>query len=673
MKKLNLSSGFIWHPQPAEPNEICVFTRSFSVESVPQEAIAYIAAETRYYLWVNGTQAVFEGGLFRESAPGSGWADRVDLAPYLKEGKNRIVLWVYYFGNGGRNNTRLPYAGLLFECPTLGLSSDSHFLCRKHPAFYTPGEPKPSYLYGGDNLGYDARLDPDPQFQNIEDFEPAVSVDRNIFGDLYERPIPQTRVEPELPLPELRYADGKYRAALPYAMMMLPVIYVTAQGGEKIDIRTDRYETPGGPGDEIHRYRCHRIEFICKPGENRLESLIPLFGEEILIQAEPSVQIRSVGYRNTGYDADIVGSFHSSEPLLDRLVCKAARTLYVCMRDNFMDCPDRERGQWIGDVSVQVPQAAFLLDNRAMLLVRKAIHDFITLRKGDVLVGNVPGEHFSELPAQSLAAISEWGMLAQYWKYTGDIESLQLAFQPAVQYLKLWQIGEDGLLVRRKGNWQWYDHLQNCDGPVIENAWYLSALKFLRKCADILNDHTADDFLEERIRSISEGFETHFWKGSFYSSDGRLVDDRANALAVLAGVCPKERYPAIRNILLSVFNCTVYMENFVLTALCEMGYMVDARNRMLSRYYPLAVNDNSTLWEDFFILGTKNHAWSGAPATIAFRYFMGIDIDVYSGRFAVTPCWDVLEQMDCEIPYQGQILHIKADSRTKRLDILKSV
>lgn len=42
---------------------------------------------------------------------------------------------------------------------------------------------------------------------------------------------------------------------------------------------------------------------------------------------------------------------------------------------------------------------------------------------------------------------------------------------------------------------------------------------------------------------------------------------------------------------------------------------------MLSRYYPLIVNENSTLWEDFCFLGTKNHAWSGGPLTIIHKYF----------------------------------------------------
>ena len=138
--------------------------------------------------------------------------------------------------------------------------------------------------------------------------------------------------------------------------------------------------------------------------------------------------------------------------------------------------------------------------------------------------------------------------------------------------------------------------------------------------ADIIGDESYNAFLEERIKSIRKNFNPSFWKGSYYAS-GEIIDDRANALAVLAGLCPQQYYEPVRDVLIKVFNSSIYMENYVLTALCEMGYKEDAYRRMMSRYYNLAVNQNSTLWEDFFVLVTKNHAWSGAPATIAYKYF----------------------------------------------------
>ena len=79
------------------------------------------------------------------------------------------------------------------------------------------------------------------------------------------------------------------------------------------------------------------------------------------------------------------------------------------------------------------------------------------------------------------------------------------------------------------------------------------------------------------------------------------------------------------------------MENYVLQALCEMGYTADAFKRMMSRYQPLIDNENSTLWEDFYHLGTKNHAWSGAPATVLMRYFAGIKADLSVEKTNIAP------------------------------------
>ena len=63
------------------------------------------------------------------------------------------------------------------------------------------------------------------------------------------------------------------------------------------------------------------------------------------------------------------------------------------------------------------------------------------------------------------------------------------------------------------------------------------------------------------------------------------------------------------------------MEYFVLLALCRMGYKEEAYQRMVKRYTPLVENGNSTLWEDFEILGTRNHAWSGGALTVLLDYF----------------------------------------------------
>lgn len=229
MNKLNLSAKWIWTDNNKTPDARVVFRKTLELDAILAECIAYLAVDTKYWLYINGKQVVFEGGLFRESLKGCSYADRVDLAPFLVPGKNVISVLCWFYGNGGRNNTDSTQAGFL------------------------------------------------------------------------------------------------------------------------------------------------------------------------------------------------------------------------------MDCPDRERGQWIGDVSVQLPQVGFVLDSNALLLAKKCIGDFIHLRDGDILRGNVPGQNSSELPSQSLNAIGSLGMIATYYRYTRDKSVLELCFEPCIRYLKLWELDENGLVTLPQG------------------------------------------------------------------------------------------------------------------------------------------------------------------------------------------------------------------------------
>lgn len=649
------SAQWIWTSDNKTPDQKVVFRRSFRIDSVPERATAYIAAETKYWLWINGEMAVFEGGVFRESKPGCGWADEIDIAPYLRKGDNTLAVLVWYYGNGGRNNSFCPEGGFIFSCEAIDLYSGSDFLCLRHPAYIKSDAPYPSYLYGGDNAAFDANLDIGDFTEEEFDeslFAGASVYENKVWGDMMVSLIPPLRIGERKKL-ELKKTETGYEGELPYAMTVTFSFRASdCTPGDIIDIRTDRYNVNGGPTDEFHNYNGHRIEFICEGGKNSFESLMYLYGEKVIITCHEEVDIKSFYYRESGYDCDIVGSIRTDNPIFDRLMDKCMRTLYVCMRNNFMDCPDRERGQWIGDLSVQTPQVFYVLSDSARLLLKKAISDFIGLRKGDVLCGNVPGDHYSELPSQSLVAISEFGLLAEYFDVTKDEWMPSFVLEPCVRYLKLWSLDERGLLVPRDGTYRWFDHHWNSDGDVLENCLYVSACKFALRMADITENHSFDAFLTERRDVISENIEKYYWKGAFYSSDGH-VDERPNAIAVLCGLVPEERYNDIRTVLLEVFNSTPYMERFVLLALCKMGYIKDAYLRMMSRYYNLAVNENSTVWEDFFILGTRNHAWSGSPLEIAYRYIFGITSDDGFRTFRFNPCQGIFEHAEVTFNKSG--------------------
>ena len=104
---------WIWTSNDSRTNERANFFFDLEVAHIPKTAELLIGCETKYWLFVNGEAAVFDGGLFRESSLGNGYYDSIDISKYLKIGKNSLVIHVWYYGNGGRNNSVCSKAGLI--------------------------------------------------------------------------------------------------------------------------------------------------------------------------------------------------------------------------------------------------------------------------------------------------------------------------------------------------------------------------------------------------------------------------------------------------------------------------------------------------------------------------------------------------------------------------------
>ena len=94
------------------PNTWLIYRKDVKLDAVPTEMFADIAADTKYWLWINGEPVVFEGGLKRGPAPNSIYFDRVDIAPYLKAGDNTIAVLVWHFGKNGFSHVDSGSAGL---------------------------------------------------------------------------------------------------------------------------------------------------------------------------------------------------------------------------------------------------------------------------------------------------------------------------------------------------------------------------------------------------------------------------------------------------------------------------------------------------------------------------------------------------------------------------------
>lgn len=118
-----------------ERNVWIEFRKDFDLKKKVKKAEARIAADSKYWLWINGEMAVFEGGLKRGPNRNDSYYDIIDLAPYLKKGKNDIRLLLWYFGKSGFSHNSSGKSGIIFDAPEIGLTSDRTWLSQRLDAF----------------------------------------------------------------------------------------------------------------------------------------------------------------------------------------------------------------------------------------------------------------------------------------------------------------------------------------------------------------------------------------------------------------------------------------------------------------------------------------------------------------------------------------------------------
>lgn len=627
--------------EKSAPNQWICSRKTLTLEKTPRRAVARIAADSKYWLWVNGKLVVFEGQLKRGPDPQNTYVDRVDLAGSLRKGRNTLAILLWYFGKHGFSHKSSGRAGLVFDADIDGarLVSDRTWKARVHPSYGDTGTPHPNYRLPESNIRFDARKEPvgwhTPGFDDAG-WPAAVACGTPPcppWNRLVARPIPLWK---DFGLKEYVNADalpaagtgGVIKAKLPYNAQVTPWLKIDAPAGKTIDIRTDNY-TGGGPPNV-------RAEYITRAGVQEYENLGWMNGHAVHYRVPAGVRILGLKFRETGYDTAFTGTFSCDDALLNRLRKKAVRTLYITMRDTYFDCPDRERAQWWGDAVNELGEAFYAMDLRSSLLAKKGILELIAWqRKNDTIFSPVPSGNWNkELPMQMLNSVGWYGFHT-YCFYSGDVETIRTVYPGVGRYLAVWKQGPDGLVVPRKGDWTWGDWGKNKDMTILYNGWYYLALKGRLETARLLGREDDARAAAAKMKRLAGAFNKTFWNGTAYRSPGYTgkTDDRAHALAVVSGLADPAQYPAIRAVFKKQMHSSPYMEKYVLEALYRMRYPHDAVARIRKRFKPMVESELTTLWEGWGIGkegyggGTINHAWSGGALTIMSAYMAGIAPD----------------------------------------------
>lgn len=657
--KTDWKAHWIWDRDNLTKKNVWMYLcKTVNLEKIPDSLVAHISADSKYWLYINGETVVFEGSVKRGPEKNGGYYDSIDIAPYLRKGENRICALAWYWDN----KTSYSYCGsgqggFIFEAENeeITIVSDSSWKVKRSEAFTDSSLYPPNYRLPEYSIYYDAgKTDSDwlSTDYDVSSWENATEYylgGEGAYGRLYPRGIPFLK---DFGLRDYENSEDfrnytvnklfgeKITVDIPYNAQITPYLRVIAPAGKKIRITT-----------ENTLIGAVSATYITKDGEQEFEFPGWFNGEHITYKIPKGVTVVSLQYRETGYDTEFSGNFICDDEFMNSLWQKSLRTLYVTMRDNFMDCPDRERAQWWGDVTSEMIMTMYSLDSNSYLLYQKGVEAMLShTDDSGVLQTVVPinGDYF-ELPVQQLAGIV--GFLT-YYEYTGDKAFLEKVYDASIAYLRLWEIGDNNLVVHRSGSWDWPDWGSKADMIAIENAWVYYALSSVEKMADILGKQADIGFISEMKEAIKTGYAELFTENGFRSDDVRKPDDRANALAVLSGLADKEQYATIKEVLTTTQNSSPYMEYYVLEALCKMGEYEAARDRIRDRYSDMVNEDYSTLWEFWDSWrGTKNHAWSGGPLVIMSKYFAGITpLETGYEKVKIEPQYSLSDSLSCTVP-----------------------
>ncbi len=658
-EKTDWKAKWIWDKENLTKKNVWMcFNKKISLNNIPEELIAFISADSKYWLYINGETVVYEGSVKRGPDKNSGYYDSVDIAPYLKNGENSICALVWYWDD----ETSYSYCGsgqggFIFEAlgEEFAVVTDKNWKVKRNSAYVDSSLYPPNYRLPEYSIYFDARekmadwMNADYDVSSWENATEYAVGGQGVYGKLYPRGIPflkdyglkdyENSKDYENHTVNKLFGE-KITVDIPYNAQLTPYLKVIAPAGKKIRITTEN--TLIGAVSTTYK---------TKEGEQEFEALGWFNGEHITYKIPRGVTVVSLKYRETGYDSTFCGDFKCDDEFMNSLWQKSLRTLYVTMRDSFMDCPDRERAQWWGDVTSEMIMTMYSMDSNSYLLYQKGVEAMLShVDETKVLQTVVPinGDYF-ELPVQQLAGIV--GFLT-YYEYTGDKEFVKKVYDASVDYLKLWEIGENNLVVHREGSWDWPDWGKKADMTAIENAWVYYALSAAEEMAEILGKEEDISFITQRKEAIAKGYKALWTEDGFRSNDVKKPDDRANALAILSGLAVKEQYDTVTNVLRSTKNSSPYMEYYVLEALCKMGEYEAAEERIKDRYKDMMSEDYSTLWEFWESWqGTKNHAWSGGPLVIMSKHFAGVvPLEAGYEKVKIEPQYALSDRMNCTVP-----------------------
>ena len=375
------------------------FRHSFEVPKVPTTSPLYITADQTYRLYVNGK--------FIANGPARGYQqsqpfDEIDIAKYLKQGKNLIAVRIYNAGRSTFSYLSQGYAGLLYALDLgngrtivsskatkmlrqVGCDRDTIMLSNQmnnqehtdlrieDPAWIQPNfddsnwstsytllynvmpyytfesrmVPMPEiYLIQPKNLvatGIGKTINEENRIRDVVDLFRKEEVKTQLVNE--EKTIATANASPKGEFKNILFDFGKM-------LVGFPVLKIeNAKGGEIIDIYlTELIKDDSGFDCSANNLRlAHRL--ICRKGnqEHQFFQHSAFRYMTIRVRNNPNSDLKiAPSMMWSAYPLGDKGKFKTSNKLVNDIWQACKQTQKICSLDAYIDTPYREQAQWWG-------------------------------------------------------------------------------------------------------------------------------------------------------------------------------------------------------------------------------------------------------------------------------------------------------------------------------------
>ncbi len=632
------SAHWIWSasettatPGPAA----AMFRKEITLATAPQSVSAWLTADMKYRLYINGRLAsrgpVDIGRDYQGGSTHRWFYDARDLAAYFTAGTNVIAAEVFSQTPNSFTVSR-GHAGFLFEAAITGadgrvttVTSDPtwHAL----PAWQFPRsttydaakEPAGWRQSGFDDSCWPNSLEVPDVWETLIPSE---------IPPLMETRYPVARIE-GLPASRVFTNDGSFKVVFDRVLSAYPTLVVRGGAGAELSFKAHSENRVKLDGREL------RFEFPF------LTEIAPSLTFDLKNVTSP-VEIVDVGANFTSQPLAYRGEFACNDEKLNRLWDVSRWAVQICLQTHHLDSPGHQEP--ISDAGDYVIES--MVNHYAFAqpwLARQDLRKFAWL---------LQDEHYHNF--HTSYSIAWLQMLMDYYDYTGD-ESLVRELTPYVHGLldtyASWR-GTNGILSEAP-NYMFMDWV-NIAGipchhpPAVIGQGYLTALYYHGlelgvRVAALNGDTQRVEQYNAWRRELSAAFNRELWvadKGLY--RDGRpfqthvkpsrwLPADKdietfsphVNLLAVLYNLAPAAQQPAIvqKTLLEKPLKVQPWFMHWVFPAIDHAG-LFDACGTALLRRWQIVPETQS--FREMWASGDFSHGWGATPLVQMSARILGV-------------------------------------------------